>query len=292
MAAASSISNPNTQFSVCSSLDVSVWMQGSSIASCLALPATVRSWSSVAICGDGFVEGNETCDCGVSQSNCANAAIPDPCCLPNCQLRVNATCSNQYPCCSNCQIVSSGAGVVCRTEAQGTAPTLQCNVVGVCSGTSASCPPQEILGDGVTCQNPLAKAAAWIEANWQLLVVGLVGLIGLVMAWKLAKMCWRCCCEIDPDEAKIAPEKRGKASKFKNSVRASMRQLVGASAKPAPKKVVAVGGIPLPAGWQIKYTKEGFPVYINSATGERYDFRAGPPQLSPPPKYNPAAGRV
>ncbi len=33
------------------------------------------------------------------------------------------------------------------------------------------------------------------------------------------------------------------------------------------------GRIQLPPGWTVKYTQDGFPVYENIATGERYDFR-------------------
>lgn len=33
------------------------------------------------------------------------------------------------------------------------------------------------------------------------------------------------------------------------------------------------GKASLPPGWTVSYSPEGFPIYVNAVTGERYDFR-------------------
>jgi hypothetical protein len=96
------------------------------------------------VCGDGFLDDNEECDCG--SSDCSSV---DPCCVGStCQLISGAECSNSEPCCESCKIVSASANKICRSAFH---PT--CDVVETCDGTSASCPLNVIARPGDSCSS-------------------------------------------------------------------------------------------------------------------------------------------
>ena len=101
------------------------------------------------ICGNGFPEVGEQCDCGYAPT----CSIMDPCCTPasdasGCTFdhTQNKYCSPKVQgCCqSDCQVASGG--VECS-------PTTACSLQSVCDGLSAECPVPEQMPDGTSCRN-------------------------------------------------------------------------------------------------------------------------------------------
>ncbi|KAI2593948.1 ADAM metallopeptidase domain 33 [Homo sapiens] len=90
-----------------------------------------------ALCGNGFVEAGEECDCGPGQE------CRDLCCFAhNCSLRPGAQCAHG-DCCVRCLLKPAGA--LCR-QAMG-----DCDLPEFCTGTSSHCPPDVYLLDGSPC---------------------------------------------------------------------------------------------------------------------------------------------
>nr|XP_054960573.1 disintegrin and metalloproteinase domain-containing protein 33 isoform X9 [Pan paniscus] len=90
-----------------------------------------------ALCGNGFVEAGEECDCGSGQE------CRDLCCFAhNCSLRPGAQCAHG-DCCVHCLLKPAGA--LCR-QAMG-----DCDLPEFCTGTSSHCPPDVYLLDGSPC---------------------------------------------------------------------------------------------------------------------------------------------
>ena len=90
-------------------------------------------------CGNGILEGTETCDCG-EPTHCTN-----PCCNANtCQLTSGAQCA-VGECCitATCRYVSSGT--VCRSSMG------ECDIQETCTGTSGGCPADVNVVDGTPC---------------------------------------------------------------------------------------------------------------------------------------------
>ncbi|XP_065828493.1 uncharacterized protein [Oscarella lobularis] len=94
------------------------------------------------VCGNGFVESDEWCDCGTVEE-CAQAN--DMCCNPRtCTFNAGAVCSDaDDACCENCQF--SAVGTLCRS-AKG-----DCDLEEVCTGVSARCPTNLYKYDGTNC---------------------------------------------------------------------------------------------------------------------------------------------
>ena len=100
------------------------------------------SWDGSAVCGNGFVEDGESCDCG--SDDCSSI---DSCCDGStCQLVDGAECSDSDPCCSSCSIVSAGSNTVCRAAVHST-----CDMAETCDGTSPKCPHDVVVGSGFEC---------------------------------------------------------------------------------------------------------------------------------------------
>ncbi|CAG9760023.1 unnamed protein product [Ceutorhynchus assimilis] len=80
------------------------------------------------LCGNGYVEPGEDCDCGL-QSMCNNSC----CDFNTCKFKSNATCANGE-CCdiNNCHLKT--AGVLCRSANQ------ECDLPEYCTGQSEYCP--------------------------------------------------------------------------------------------------------------------------------------------------------
>ncbi|XP_057341759.1 uncharacterized protein LOC130678494 [Microplitis mediator] len=91
------------------------------------------------ICGNGFVEPGEQCDCGLKE-NCDN-----PCCnATTCMLYSNASCATGE-CCDLKTCKPKNAGVECRDAEH------ECDLAEYCTGQSEYCPKDVFKIDGESC---------------------------------------------------------------------------------------------------------------------------------------------
>ncbi|KAF4084551.1 hypothetical protein AMELA_G00107420 [Ameiurus melas] len=131
----------STLFSTCSGTDFeNLVLRGGGV--CLLNQPPQDSVISVAKCGNGILEAGEDCDCGSPQScnnKCCNAAT--------CTFTKGSACAAGL-CCKDCQIVVSGTP--CRQSVN------QCDLPEYCNGTSAFCPSDFYLMDGLTCEGGTA----------------------------------------------------------------------------------------------------------------------------------------
>lgn len=100
-----------------------------------------RNLFGTSVCGNGFVEFGEQCDCGLEE-NCKN-----PCCdAASCTLVANAVCATGE-CCDlgTCRLKT--AGTVCRTG-EG-----ECDLPEYCTGQGEYCPSDLFKIDGATCSS-------------------------------------------------------------------------------------------------------------------------------------------
>ncbi|KAI7827953.1 Metallo-peptidase family M12-domain-containing protein [Gamsiella multidivaricata] len=134
-------STPTKLFSPCSIKAICGTIKSSS-GQCLKPPGTRTTQNSESnICGNGLKEAGEECDCG-SPEDCAK----DPCCDgTTCKLKNGAVCDDlNDDCCQNCKL--RPAGQVCRKAIS------NCDIQEVCSGTNATCPPDERVADQTPCE--------------------------------------------------------------------------------------------------------------------------------------------
>ena len=125
---------PPRAWSSCSTSDLATFL-GRGGATCLSNQPTQLFGSPV--CGNGFVEGTEQCDCGAvteCTNRCCNAAT--------CRFSTGSQCSDG-PCCSNCQYRSTGT--VCRPQVN------SCDVAETCSGLTHTCPDNIFRQNGQSC---------------------------------------------------------------------------------------------------------------------------------------------
>lgn len=95
------------------------------------------------VCGNGFTEEGEECDCGL-QDFCVN-----PCCeASTCKLKPGAQCA-VGPCChlETCSIYKEENRITCR-QARG-----ECDLTETCDGKSEFCPEDVYVQDGTSCSN-------------------------------------------------------------------------------------------------------------------------------------------
>ncbi|XP_062504018.1 disintegrin and metalloproteinase domain-containing protein 12-like isoform X1 [Corticium candelabrum] len=93
------------------------------------------------VCGNGFKEAGEQCDCGREDECLQN----DPCCQPGkCILKATANCS-EGECCHNCQF--RGRGSLCRDVIN------DCDFPEYCTGALKDCPQNICKQDGVSCDS-------------------------------------------------------------------------------------------------------------------------------------------
>ncbi|XP_031843091.1 disintegrin and metalloproteinase domain-containing protein meltrin isoform X2 [Nomia melanderi] len=91
------------------------------------------------ICGNGFVEPGEQCDCGLKE-NCDN-----PCCnVTTCMLHSNASCATGE-CCDLKTCKPKTAGTECRSAEH------ECDLPEYCTGQSEYCPADVFKMDGESC---------------------------------------------------------------------------------------------------------------------------------------------
>ncbi|XP_054038687.1 disintegrin and metalloproteinase domain-containing protein 15 isoform X1 [Rissa tridactyla] len=128
---------PGLSFSNCSRQDLERSLrQGRGW--CLSNVPEPRRLAGSPSCGNGFVEPDEGCDCGLS------VECTDPCCnSSSCQLMPGAECASGDACCQDCQL--RRAGHPCRE------PLGECDLPEFCDGVSPRCPPDTFLQDGQPC---------------------------------------------------------------------------------------------------------------------------------------------
>jgi hypothetical protein len=128
-------SNPPKTFSECSK---SYYLTSIQYRGCLDnIPK--KRWGDP-VCGNGFIEVGEECDCGAS--DCTNL---DKCCNgATCMLVSGAQCSSVDTCCTaECQF--QPANVVCRPAAD------ECDISDQCTGDMSTCPIDRVAGAGFEC---------------------------------------------------------------------------------------------------------------------------------------------
>lgn len=135
MAAALSWNIPRT-FSSCSSSNYENYLT-SRQPGCLMDKPSYLSLETPAVCGNGFLEQGEQCDCGALEE-CAN-----PCCnATTCMLKQGAQCADGE-CCENCKVTPRGKE--CRAQQD------ECDLAEHCDGKSDAC-PEDVFGvNGLPC---------------------------------------------------------------------------------------------------------------------------------------------
>ena len=127
---------PATQFSQCSVDDLNTNL-ADGVGFCIFNEPTVLVTDPV--CGNGFVETGEECDCGPI----ATCDTVDPCCIPGeCLLIEGAQCATGE-CCLDCQY--SDPTVECRASGN------PCDIAEFCSGSDSQCPNNRFKRDGKPC---------------------------------------------------------------------------------------------------------------------------------------------
>jgi hypothetical protein len=102
------------------------------------------------ICGNGFVEEGEECDCGL-KSSCDNKC----CNATTCQLVDGAQCAIGSCCDTNkCRIVDKSQNTVCRSAKS------SCDLIEFCDGVSEFCPEDLKVQDGTECDEGYAYCYA------------------------------------------------------------------------------------------------------------------------------------
>ncbi|XP_066507652.1 zinc metalloproteinase-disintegrin-like jararhagin [Hoplias malabaricus] len=130
---------PAEHFSNCSVEQYEHFLQSSPDLSCLLDKPPPGSIISPPVCGNGFQEEGEECDCG-SVEECTN-----PCCnAATCTLTAGSQCATGA-CCNNCKILARA--ILCREV------TSECDLPEYCSGTSPQCPVDTYRENGVPCRN-------------------------------------------------------------------------------------------------------------------------------------------
>lgn len=141
---ASSGANPPTNWSSCSVEMFAENLQKGLGACMFNYPKVIFDGP---ICGNGFLEKGEQCDCG-SPEDCVN-----PCCVPEtCTLHENATCAIGE-CCEDCQLKSAGS--TCRNMMN------ECDLPEYCTGVHEECPPNVYRQNGVACTHKSDQATCF-----------------------------------------------------------------------------------------------------------------------------------
>ncbi|XP_028314446.1 disintegrin and metalloproteinase domain-containing protein 28 isoform X2 [Gouania willdenowi] len=139
MAAALSWNVPRT-FSSCSATKYHKYLMSRN-PSCLLDQPSYRSVVTPAVCGNGFRETGEQCDCGTLEE-CTN-----PCCnATSCTLKEGTQCA-EGECCDNCQIAPRTKE--CRRKQD------VCDLAEYCNGESTDCPEDMFAVNGLPCDSGL-----------------------------------------------------------------------------------------------------------------------------------------
>uniref|UniRef100_A0A3P9HKL2 Zinc metalloproteinase-disintegrin-like brevilysin H2a n=1 Tax=Oryzias latipes TaxID=8090 RepID=A0A3P9HKL2_ORYLA len=139
MAAALSWNVPRT-FSSCSSSTYERYLTDRS-PSCLLDKPDYKSLETPPVCGNGFKEEGEQCDCG-TLNECTN-----PCCnATTCKLTEGSQCA-EGQCCENCKILPTTRE--CRRKQD------DCDLAEYCDGKSNTCPEDVFAVNGLPCDRGL-----------------------------------------------------------------------------------------------------------------------------------------
>uniref|UniRef100_A0A8C7QE41 ADAM metallopeptidase domain 28 n=1 Tax=Oncorhynchus mykiss TaxID=8022 RepID=A0A8C7QE41_ONCMY len=123
-------------FSSCSSLSYDQFLNNRN-PECLLNKPDYRNVESTPVCGNGFLERGEECDCG-SLEECTN-----PCCnSTSCTLTKGSECA-AGECCEDCKIMASSTE--CRRKHD------DCDLAEYCTGNSAVCPEDVFSVNGISC---------------------------------------------------------------------------------------------------------------------------------------------
>ncbi|XP_064827290.1 zinc metalloproteinase-disintegrin-like brevilysin H2a isoform X1 [Oncorhynchus masou masou] len=123
-------------FSSCSSLSYDQFLNNRN-PECLLNKPDYRNVESTPVCGNGFLERGEECDCG-SLEECTN-----PCCnATSCTLTKGSECA-AGECCEDCKIMASSTE--CRRKHD------DCDLAEYCTGNSAVCPEDVFSVNGISC---------------------------------------------------------------------------------------------------------------------------------------------
>ncbi|XP_029140331.1 disintegrin and metalloproteinase domain-containing protein 9-like, partial [Protobothrops mucrosquamatus] len=131
------------KFSSCSVVDFQNFIKFKS-APCLSNRPNLKLYSQKKLskgkpaCGNGVLEPGEKCDCG-SVEHCKRSK----CCTSSCTFQRGALCSNEL-CCENCKF--KPRNTICRR-----ALDKHCDFPEYCNGSSASCPANVYVQNGVSC---------------------------------------------------------------------------------------------------------------------------------------------
>ncbi|XP_048186469.1 disintegrin and metalloproteinase domain-containing protein 29 [Perognathus longimembris pacificus] len=127
---------PTPKFSTCSYHAFFTYVERN--ARCLMETTHMKDIFTLERCGNGIVEPEEACDCGLLQG-----CEKDPCCMPNCTLSYGANCAFGLCCSKECKFLPSGK--ICRKEVN------LCDLPEWCNGTSHNCPDDVYVEDGIPC---------------------------------------------------------------------------------------------------------------------------------------------
>ncbi|XP_071391813.1 zinc metalloproteinase-disintegrin-like MTP4 [Centroberyx affinis] len=123
-------------FSSCSSTNYDRYLTSRS-PSCLLNKPDYKSVVTPPVCGNGFVERGEVCDCGTLEE-CTN-----PCCnATTCMLTDGSQCATGE-CCEDCKILPRTSE--CRRKQD------DCDLAEYCDGKSDTCPPDVFTVNGLPC---------------------------------------------------------------------------------------------------------------------------------------------
>uniref|UniRef100_A0A8C6T1J1 ADAM metallopeptidase domain 28 n=1 Tax=Neogobius melanostomus TaxID=47308 RepID=A0A8C6T1J1_9GOBI len=139
MAASLSWNVPRS-FSSCSGNNYEKYLMGRT-PSCLLDTPHYRSLVAPAVCGNGFVEAGELCDCGTVEectNRCCNAST--------CLLSEGSQCA-EGECCEDCKIQPRSHE--CRWKQD------ECDLAEYCDGTNAVCPENVFAVNGEPCDRGL-----------------------------------------------------------------------------------------------------------------------------------------
>nr|XP_023694287.1 disintegrin and metalloproteinase domain-containing protein 28 [Paramormyrops kingsleyae] len=137
MSAALSYNIPK-HFSSCSSNSYGEYLDSRN-PQCLFNKPDYNAIISPPVCGNGFVEKGEECDCGTVEE-CNN-----PCCnATTCTLTAGSQCE-EGECCENCKLMPPSR--MCRSQKD------ECDLAEYCTGKSKDCPEDVFSVNGIPCKN-------------------------------------------------------------------------------------------------------------------------------------------